>query len=88
MRKLEKKLARNKYKKIKKKAKKDIAQQLTMFDKISDRCITCSKSFDKKSKEHAMTWKVVVKKENVFLFCPVCVENLVKKAEAQKNEDS
>ena len=49
-------------------------QQLTMFDKIGTECAACQEPFDRKSKEHAMTWNVVVreKEEIVRLYCPEC----------------
>tara|TARA_Y100000310_G_C20687167_1_gene819828 strand:+ start:3528 stop:3758 length:231 start_codon:yes stop_codon:yes gene_type:complete len=70
---LERKIKRNK-KKIEKKAEKKMAAQLGMFDRIPDQCIACKELFDKKSKEHAMTWKVVVfnAKKEVHLICPKC----------------
>ena len=45
-----------------------------MFDMLEDACAACDKPFDKKSKEHAMTWRVVVreKEEVVRLYCPEC----------------
>jgi bacterioferritin-associated ferredoxin len=57
-----------------KRAKKEMKQQLTMFDKIGTECAACQEPFDRKSKEHAMTWNVVVreKEEIVRLYCPEC----------------
>ena len=64
--------------KIRKQAKKDlanrVAEQMSMFGMLPDKCKTCSAAFNKKSKEHAMAWKVVVKNETVNLFCPRCVD--------------
>ena len=67
---LKRKMLRNKVKR----AKKEIKQQLTMFDKLGDKCDACDKLFDKKSKEHAMTWNVVVREKEkiVRLYCPEC----------------
>ena len=47
---------------------------MMMFDKLEDECAACEKPFDKKSKEHASTWKVVVREEEqvVRLYCPDC----------------
>ena len=55
-------------------AKKEMKQQLTMFDKIGTECAACQEPFDKKSKEHAKTWKVVVREDEevVRLYCPQC----------------
>ena len=83
---LKRKFERKNAQKNKKENKKKIAQQLAMFEKLSDKCVSCGIPFDKKSREDAKTWRVVVKNENVFLFCPSCVKNFVKEAELQKNE--
>lgn len=39
-----------------------------------DKCTCCDAQFDKKSREHAMTWFVEVYKadKKVLLFCPEC----------------
>ena len=50
-----------------------IANQVALFEKLPEMCLTCEKSFDKKSKEMAKTWNVVVKdKDTVRLYCPEC----------------
>ena len=71
---LKRKMARNKAKKEKKEFEKVMKQQLFMFDKLGDECAACSKPYDKKSKEHAMTWNVVVREQEeiVRLYCPEC----------------
>ena len=73
-----------------KRLKKDMKDQLLMFDKLPDNCLACEKEFDKKSKEHAMTWSVVVREEEkvVRLYCPDCwgmAKNLIK--QVQENEE-
>ena len=67
---LQRKIARKKAKHAKKKMK----QQIQMFDKLADECAACEKFFDKKSKEHAKTWNVVIREEEeiVRLYCPEC----------------
>ena len=67
---LKRKYARNRAKR----AQKEIKQQLTMFGKLGDKCDTCEEPYDKKSKEHAMTWSVVVREKEkvVRLYCPEC----------------
>ncbi len=67
-------MARNKAKREQKEFEKVMKKQLMMFDKIGIECAMCKKPFDKKSKEDAMTWKVVVreKEEKVRLYCPEC----------------
>lgn len=71
--------------------KKNMTSQLNMFDRIPDKCDTCHAAFDRKSKEMAMTWFVVVKSAEkvVRLFCPECMkkareaaDNVSKKYEA------
>jgi len=79
---LKRKMARNQVKKNKK-AEKQMAKKLMMFDMLKDNCAACEKPFDKKSKEHAMTWKVIVREKEkvVRLYCPECWEkanNLIK----------
>ena len=51
-----------------------MANKLMMFDMLEDECAACRTPFDKKSKEHATTWNVVVreKEEVVRLYCPEC----------------
>ena len=58
---LKRKMMRNRMKRVKKDIEKQMKRQLMMFDKLEDECAACQKTFDKKSKEHAMTWKVVVR---------------------------
>ncbi len=67
---LARKIARNKAKK----EEKEMKQLLSMFEKLGDECAACEAPFDKKSKEHAETWKVVVreKEQVVRLYCPEC----------------
>ena len=71
---LKRKMLRNKTKHIKKDLEKQMKRQFMMFDKLKDECAACQKSFDKKSKEQAMTWKVIVREdeEAVRLYCPEC----------------
>ncbi len=81
---LKRKLARNKSKK----AKKRMAEQISMFEALGDECAACQLPFDKKSKEHASTWKVVVReKENVVrLYCPDCWDKANKLIEEIQND--
>ena len=68
-------------------------KQVTQFDKLPDMCLTCEREYDKKSKEMAKTWNVVVKDENtVRLYCPECwdmANELIKKVvnDGRKNRD-
>jgi hypothetical protein len=62
-------------------AKKEMQKKVGLFNKLSDHCLVCQKDFDKKNKEMVMSWNVVVKGENVRLYCPTCwdaAKNLVK----------
>lgn len=67
-------MLRNRTKRLKKDIQKQMKRQLMMFDKLQDECTACQEPFDKKSKEHAMTWKVVVREDEeiVRLYCPEC----------------
>jgi hypothetical protein len=50
-----------------------LMEQMIQFDKLPDECLTCLSPFDKKSKQMAMTWNVVVKdSDTVRLYCPDC----------------
>ena len=81
---LKRKIARNRSKR----AKKELKRQLMMFDKISQECAVCEEPFDRKSKEHAMTWNVVVreKEEVVRLYCPECWDKANKIIEEFNND--
>tara|TARA_R100001082_G_scaffold107282_1_gene80981 strand:+ start:154 stop:423 length:270 start_codon:yes stop_codon:yes gene_type:complete len=60
-------------KKIGKDSSKKLSQKIFQFEKLPDECLTCLKPFDKKSKEMARTWSVVVaQKDEVRLYCPDC----------------
>jgi len=85
---LKRKLERNQEKKNKKATEKKMQKQLTMFDKLEDHCAACEKSFDKKSKEHASTWNVVVreKEDVVRLYCPECWDKANKLIEEIQND--
>ena len=79
--------------KSKKKAEKKMAKRLMMFDMLDDECAACLKPFDKKSKEHAMTWSVVVREQEkvVRLYCPDCwdkAQQIIKQVENQNGEDN
>ncbi len=51
----------------------ELSSKVTQFQNLPDMCLMCEKSFDKKSKQMAKTWSVVVRDENtVRLYCPDC----------------
>ena len=56
------------------KKKPDLEKKVGLFDKLPKQCTNCDMPFDKKDKEMAMTWSVVVReKENkVNLYCQQC----------------
>ena len=61
-----------------KEAEEILTKQVSMFSRLPDECTACHKPFDKKSKEMAQTWTVVVRSQEklVRLFCPECVEKV------------
>ena len=72
-------------KKARKDLKKTLKDQLSMFESIPKSCMTCSIAFDKKNKQHALTWRVVVRDKKINLFCPSCVNELVNEHESLEN---
>ena len=72
---LKRKLERKNKKKVEK-AEKKMTKQLMLFDMLGDECAACQEPYDKNSKEHAMTWKVIVREKEklVRLYCPACWE--------------
>ena len=69
---LERKIKRNKNKKKVKELNKTIARKVGQFNDLPDCCLACKRPFDKKSKEHAKTWRVVVSDSGINLTCPDC----------------
>ena len=57
-----------------KEKKKDLNQKLNMFDRLPDHCLTCNSPYDKKDRQQAQTWFVVVRnaEQKVHLYCPEC----------------
>jgi hypothetical protein len=57
-----------------KEAQKHLAERTSLFLGLADACCVCQAPFDKKSKEMAQTWHVVVyeEKRKVHLTCPLC----------------
>jgi hypothetical protein len=78
MGKLSKKLRRKEKLDAKKEAEDKLVRQVGMFGMLPDSCSVCSKSFDKNSKDMAMTWRVIVseEKKKVTLICPECQEKI------------
>ena len=84
---LKRKMQRNTLK-AQKKAEKKMAKKLMMFDMLDDECAACQKPFDKSSKEHAMSWNVVVREQEkvVRLYCPECWDKANKIIEEFNND--
>lgn len=72
------KLERQNRVEARKEAEEKMVKQIGMFGRLPDECNVCQKPFDKKSKEMAHTWVVVVRNQEklVRLFCPECVEKV------------
>ena len=53
-----------------------MAEKMMLFDELPDECSACSSPFDKKDREMALSWNVVVreKEKTVRLYCPTCWE--------------
>jgi Zn finger protein HypA/HybF involved in hydrogenase expression len=67
-----------------------LAEKIFQFDKLPDKCLTCLKPFDKKSKEMAQTWSVVVAdSDTVRLYCPECwsvAQEIIKEFKERKSD--
>ena len=74
------KLKRQKITKKKRKAEKELATKVALFDQIPEKCLTCNKPFDKLDREQVMSWNVVVRQqeEKVHLYCPQCWDSAQK----------
>jgi len=62
--------------KKKNKGNEKLVKKMETFGHRPGACSTCDAPFDKKSKQHALTWRVVVRENptHVSLFCPQCIE--------------
>ena len=61
------KFKRQKERKNKKDAEKEMAVKVALFEKLPDECLTCELPFDKTNKEMVTTWSVVVREEENLL---------------------
>ena len=75
--------------KMKNKGNEKLAQKISSFSHRPDTCSACNAAFDAKSKEHAMTWRVVVRENptRVTLFCPECIEKTKEVLDAHASTD-
>ena len=73
---LKRQIKRKKEKKAKKKLAKEVKRQVNLFRLLPDTCTVCNVPFNKKNREHYMTWRVAVNedKQMVVLVCPTCQE--------------
>lgn len=55
-----------------------IQEKVMLFDALPNKCNGCQEPYDKKNKEQATTWSVMVFNESksVRLFCPTCYRNV------------
>lgn len=64
-----------------------LSEKMFMFEKLPDECSACTKTFDKKNKQMAMTWNVVVREpDTVRLYCPDCWEMANNAIETMREE--
>lgn len=55
-------------------ATENLSEKIFQFNKLPEKCSACNNPFDKKDKEMAQSWNVVVRQEVVRLFCPTCIK--------------
>ena len=74
--------------KKKNKGNDKLAQKISTFSHRPDACSACEAAFDAKSKEHAQTWRVVVRENptRVTLFCPECIEIAKEVLDGKRNK--
>lgn len=55
-----------------------IQEKVMLFDALPNKCNGCQEPYDRKNKEQATTWSVMVFNESksVRLFCPTCYRNV------------
>ena len=68
---------------------KELAEKISLFGALPDACSACQTPYDKKNKEMAMSWSVVVRhaEEIVRLFCPGCINKVRILGESKVNEE-
>jgi Zn finger protein HypA/HybF involved in hydrogenase expression len=60
-------------KKMGKENTENLVEKISQFNKLPESCSACQELFDKKDKDMALSWSVVVKQDVVRLFCPECI---------------
>ena len=73
--------------KKKNKGNEKLVKKMESFGHRPDNCSACDEPFDKESKDHAMTWRVVVRENptRISLFCPQCIEKTQEVLNAHAN---
>ena len=61
-------------KKMGKDATNNVAEKISQFGNLPEKCDVCRESFDKKDKVMVQSWRVVARQETVRLFCPNCIQ--------------
>ena len=86
---LARKMRRKRARKFAKQFTKQLKKQMKMMGSMPDECLACKKAFDRKSKEHADTWKVVVRKktEQTNLYCPECWDTAMEMIKEMEEEN-
>ena len=86
---LARKMRRKRSQKFAKQFTKQLKKQMKMMGSMSSECLACKRPFDKKSKEHAENWKVVVRKktEQTNLYCPKCWDTAMEMIEEVEKLD-
>jgi hypothetical protein len=69
------------------KASKTIADKVTQFGRLPQKCDACQEPFDKRDKEMVQSWSVVTKQEVVRLFCPHCIRKAKEALESVSKKD-
>jgi hypothetical protein len=86
---LKRKMRRQRAQKMAKQFTKELQKQLNAMGSMPDECLACKKPFDRKSKEHADTWKVVVRKQSqeTHLYCPTCWDTAMKMIKEMEDQN-
>ena len=72
---LKRKLEKKKRKQESKKAEKLLSNKIKGII-LPDECTTCKTSFDKKSRDMAMSWMVIANEDRKHLVCPKCWDKI------------
>ena len=71
---MNRKTRRSLEKKMGKDATNNVAEKISQFGNLPEKCDACHESFDKKDKVMVQSWRVVTRQETVRLFCPGCIK--------------